>query len=76
MRIEMILNSALLPTNGAILIQQEMERHVWQCYLDARIRIRKGTNNYLDIYAPKNDKEAANKLIEDIFNDEEEWLYE
>ena len=75
MRIEMILNSALLPKNGTALIQQEMERRVWQRYPDARIRLRKGTNNHLDIYAPKNDKEAANKLIEEMFNDAEEWLY-
>ena len=75
MLIEMILNTALLPKNGLTLIQQEMERRVWQRYPDARIRMRKGTNNHLDIYAPKNDKEAANKLIEEMFNDAEEWLY-
>ncbi|MEJ6062738.1 DinI-like family protein [Aliivibrio salmonicida] len=75
MRIEMILNSAFLPRNGTALIQQEMERRVWQRYPDARIRLRKGTSNHLEIYAPKNDKEAANKLIEEMFNDAEEWLY-
>ncbi|MGR6831043.1 DinI-like family protein [Aliivibrio wodanis] len=48
---------------------------VWQRYPDARIRLRKGTSNHLEIYAPKNDKEAANKLIEEMFNDAEEWLY-
>ncbi len=53
MRIEMIVNTALLPKNGLTLLQQEMERRVWQRYPDARIRMRKGTNNHLDIYAPK-----------------------
>lgn len=52
-----------------------MERRVWQRYPDARIRLRKGTSNNLKIYAPKHDKEAANKLIEEMFNDAEEWLY-
>jgi len=75
MRIEMILNTALLPKNGFTLIQQEMERRVWQRYPDARIRLRKGTNNHLDIYAPKSDKEAANALIETMFNEADEWLY-
>ncbi|MBB1315277.1 MULTISPECIES: DinI-like family protein [Aliivibrio] len=75
MRIEMIITAAQLPKDGLTLIQQEMERRVWESYPNARIRIRKGANNHLEIYAPKDDKKAANIIVEQMFNEAEEWLY-
>ncbi|MBE8574082.1 DinI-like family protein [Vibrio sp. OPT18] len=75
MRIEMMVTTAQLPRNGLTLIQQEMERRVLKVYPDAKIRIRKGTNNQLEIFCHKDDKKPANRLIGEMFNEAEEWLH-
>ncbi|EGQ8549673.1 DinI-like family protein, partial [Vibrio parahaemolyticus] len=42
---------------------------------DVRIRVRKGTNNNLELYSKdKDEKKAVQKLIEQAFNEADEWL--
>lgn len=75
MRVEMMVNEKTLPKNGVTKITDELTRRLQICYPDVRVRVRKGTNNSLDIYAKNSDeKKAANKVIEQAFNEADEWL--
>lgn len=76
MRIDMIVDESRLPKNTFGRIQPEMEKRVLALYPDAIIRVRKGENNNLSIME-KNDKakEVVNGLLEEMFNEADEWLY-
>ncbi|MGF1806207.1 DinI family protein [Aliivibrio sifiae] len=76
MRIEMIVNVSLLPKNGMTLLNQELEKQILLPYPDAKIRIRKGQSNTLEVYAKKEDKKNALKIIEEMFNEADSWLYQ
>ncbi|MFA1563274.1 DinI-like family protein [Aliivibrio fischeri] len=76
MRIEMIVNVSLLPKNGIDLLNQELEKQLLLPYPDAKIRIRKGQSNSLEVYAKKEDKKNALKIIETLFNEADSWLYQ
>ena len=75
MRVEMMVSEKMLPPLGIVKITTEMEKRLMPIYPDVRIRIRKGPNNQLDIYAkPKDERNAVNKTIETMFNEADEWL--
>ncbi|MGF1804236.1 DinI family protein [Aliivibrio sifiae] len=76
MRIEMIVNVSLLPKNGMTLLNQQLEKQILLPYPDAKIRIRKGQSNTLEVYAKKEDKKNALKIIEEMFNEADSWLYQ
>ncbi|HHC6517407.1 TPA: DinI-like family protein [Vibrio parahaemolyticus] len=53
----------------------ELNRRLVPLCPDVRIRVRKGTNNNLEIYSKdKDERKAAQKLIEQAFNEADEWL--
>ncbi len=75
MRIEMMVDESAIPKQGITKITDELNRRLQPLYSDVRIRVRKGTNNNLDIYAKnKDEKKAVHKLIEQAFNEADEWL--
>ncbi|HHY0626822.1 TPA: DinI-like family protein, partial [Vibrio parahaemolyticus] len=56
-------------------ITDELNRRLVPLYPDVRIRVRKGTNNNLELYSKdKDEKKAVQKLIEQAFNEADEWL--
>ncbi|RJX68708.1 DinI family protein [Vibrio sinensis] len=75
MRIEMMVDEKMLPKQGCSKITAEMEKRLLTLYPDIRIRVRKGSNNQLDIYAKiKDDKKKIHNIIEAMFNESDEWL--
>ncbi len=75
MRIEMMVDEKSLPKQGISKIIDELNRRLVPLCPDVRIRVRKGTNNNLEIYSKdKDEKKAAQKLIEQAFNEADEWL--
>ncbi len=43
-------------------------------YPNVKVRVRYGTNNQLEIFAKKDEKKTANRIIEEAFNEADEWL--
>lgn len=74
MRVEMIANKKLLPKNGLSLITVELEKRLTPLFPHVKVRVRSGENNQLDIYAKKEQKKIVHDLIEEMFNDADEWL--
>ncbi|WP_299144207.1 DinI-like family protein [uncultured Vibrio sp.] len=75
MRIEMMVDTKVLPKGGLGKITAELDRRLKPLYPDARIRVRKGTNNNLEVYSrDKAEKKRVNKMIEEAFNEADEWL--
>ncbi len=76
MRIDMIVDESRLEKGMFSRIEPEMEKRILPLYPDAKIRVRKGENNHLDI-ADKNKmaKEQVHELLEEMFNEADEWLY-
>ncbi len=76
MRVEMIVNASGLPKGKFSLIEPEMKKRLSLLDPNIRIRIRKGENNHLDIMEKdKTKKERAHSLLEEMFNEADEWLY-
>ncbi|MEZ8996469.1 DinI-like family protein [Vibrio sp. 10N.222.54.A1] len=75
MRVEMMVDEKVLPKGGLGKIAEELERRLKPLYPDALIRVRKGTNNNLEVYSrDKDEKKRVNKVIEQAFNEADEWL--
>lgn len=76
MRIDMIVDNNRLAEGMLSRIEHEVEKRVLSLYPNAIIRVRKGENNHLDI-ADKNKsaKDHVHELLEEMFNDADEWLY-
>jgi hypothetical protein len=70
----MMVQTTHLPPNGISLITAELEKRLWPMFPDAKIRVRKGNNNHLEIYAKKEQKTLANEIVEQAFNEAEDWL--
>ncbi len=49
MRVEMIVQSTDLPPNGVSLITAELEKRLWSSFPDAKVRVREGNHNHLEI---------------------------
>ncbi|WP_075518653.1 DinI-like family protein [Moritella viscosa] len=52
----------------------ELEKRVLSVFPEAEIRVRSGTSNQLEIYAKKEKKKIVSKIIENAFNEADEWL--
>ncbi len=75
MRIEMMVDEKSLPKQGITKITDELNRRLVPLYPNVRLRVRKGTNNNLEIYSrDKDEKKAVHKVIEQAFNEADEWL--
>ncbi|MEZ8717871.1 DinI-like family protein [Vibrio splendidus] len=75
MRVEMMVDEKVLPKGGLGKITEELERRLKPLYPDALIRVRKGTNNNLEVYSrDRDEKKRVNKVIEQAFNEADEWL--
>lgn len=75
MRVEMMVDEKVLPKQGCTKIAAEMEKRLLPLYPEIRIRVRKGSNNQLDIYTKiKDDKKKIHKIVENMFNEADEWL--
>ena len=75
MRVEMMVQKDKLPKNGLSLITVELEKRLHGIFPDAKVRVRAGTSNRLDIYAHKDKKTLANNIVEQAFNEADEWLF-
>ncbi|NOI26658.1 DinI-like family protein [Vibrio mediterranei] len=74
MRVEMIVQSTDLPPNGVSLITAELEKRLWSSFPDAKVRVREGSHNHLEIYAKKEQTTLAHEIVEQAFNEAEDWL--
>ncbi|ANS88186.1 DinI-like family protein (plasmid) [Vibrio scophthalmi] len=75
MRVEMMVDEKVLPKQGCTKIAVEMEKRLLPLYPEIRIRVRKWSNNQLDIYTKiKDDKKKIHKIVENMFNEADEWL--
>ncbi len=76
MRVEMIVDATRLPKGTFPLIEPEIVKRLSKLEPNVRVRVRKGENNQLDIMEKdKTKKENAHKMLEEMFNEAEEWLY-
>jgi len=74
MRIELMVQKASLPKNGIVLITEELEKRVRSVFPEAKIRVRSGTSNQLEIHDKKEKKKIVSNIIESAFNEADEWL--
>ena len=76
MKIELMVNKTGLPENGLAKLENEFTRRIDARWPEAHIRLRKGNSNNLTVLgASKSEKEAVGKLLEDMFEEADEWLY-
>ncbi len=76
MRVEMIVKADGLPKGKFSLIEPEILRRLSVLDPNVRVRIRKGENNHLEIIdKSKDNKEKAHEILEEMFNEADEWLY-
>lgn len=76
MRVNMMIKESDLPDGKFSLIEPEVQRRLAKVYPDVQVRVRKGENNQLDIQEKdKNRREKLQQLLEDIFDEADEWLY-
>ncbi|PSU44525.1 DinI family protein [Photobacterium frigidiphilum] len=77
MKIELMVNKTGLPKNGFTKLENEFTRRIHARWPETHIRLRKGNNNNLTVLsASKGEKEAVGKLLEEMFEEADEWLYE
>lgn len=77
MRIELMVNNAGLPENGFTKLENEFNRRILAQWPEANIRLRKGNNNNLTVLsASKDEKKGVSQLLEEMFDQADEWLYE
>ncbi|MCY9829406.1 MULTISPECIES: DinI-like family protein [Vibrio] len=74
MRVEMKILKVGVPKNGLTLINDELFKRLSAIYPDVKVRVRYGTNNQLEIFAKKEEKKIANRIVEEAFNEADEWL--
>ena len=76
MRVELMINKVGLAKGGFSLIENEFTRRMALRWPDALIRVRKGTNNDLTVLGGiKNIKKDVAKLLEEMFDEADDWLY-
>lgn len=76
MRVDLIVDKSRLEKDMFSRIEPEMNKRILPFYPDARIRVRKGENNHLDISGKdKNAKTKINELLEAMFDEADEWLH-
>ncbi|TKI05969.1 DinI-like family protein [Martelella alba] len=76
MRIELIYdkrNLSGVPNAGA-LIEAELSKRVRRVFPDAAIKVKAMQANGINTDAGKQDKAVLNRLVEDMFNEADQWL--
>ncbi|MBS0970212.1 DinI family protein [Chimaeribacter arupi] len=76
MRVELIYdkrNVAGLP-NAHAMITAELTKRVHRVFPDAEIKVKAMQANGLNSDANKQDKSVLNRLVEEMFDDADEWL--
>lgn len=74
MRIELRVQRTHLPQNGVALITAELDKRIQRVFPGAIIRVRAGNSYQLDVYARKEQKALAHSIIEQAFNEANDWL--
>ncbi|MCW2475727.1 MULTISPECIES: DinI family protein [unclassified Symbiopectobacterium] len=60
--------------NAHTLIEKELIKRVHRAFPDAEVRAKAMQANAINSDASKSDKAVINRLIEEMFNDADEWL--
>lgn len=76
MRVELMINKTFLGKDDFPRIENEFTRRIALRWPDARLRVRKGTNNDLTVLGGIKDvKKDVSKVLEEMFDEADEWLY-
>ncbi|PSU43034.1 DinI family protein [Photobacterium frigidiphilum] len=77
MNIELMVNKTGLPDKGFPKLENEFNRRILSRWPEAIIRVRKGNNNVLTVLrASSTDKKLVSQLLEEMFDEADEWLDE
>ncbi|CAI1973809.1 DinI family protein [Serratia marcescens] len=60
--------------DAAEIIKAELTRRVHQVFPDAEVKVKPMQTNGLISDANKSDREKLNRLLEDMFEESEQWL--
>lgn len=75
MRIELMLIKDRLPKNGLAKVTEKFTTLMQRHYPDAHVRVRLGNANDVSVQAgPKSSKADIVKLLEEMFEDADDWL--
>ncbi|CVG08522.1 DinI family protein [Serratia marcescens] len=66
-------NVAGLP-NAAEIIRNELEKRVHALFPEAEVRVKPMQANGLNSDASKNDREKLNRMLEEMFEEADQWL--
>lgn len=66
-------NVAGLP-NAAEIIRTELEKRVHDLFPDAEVRVKPMQANGLNSDASKSDREKLNRMLEEMFEESDQWL--
>ncbi len=61
-------------SNAHALIEKELAKRIHRTFPDADVRAKAMQANVINSDASKSDKAIINRLIEEMFNDADEWL--
>ncbi|MCW2477620.1 DinI family protein [Candidatus Symbiopectobacterium sp. NZEC135] len=61
-------------SNAHALIEKELAKRIHRIFPDADVRTKAMQANAINSDASKSDKAIINRLIEEMFNDADEWL--
>jgi hypothetical protein len=60
--------------NAAELINAELTKRVHRVFPDAQVKVKPMQANGINTDASKQEKSVLNRLVEEMFEDAEEWL--
>lgn len=60
--------------NAAEIIKEELTRRVHKIFPDAEVRVKPMQANGLNTDVSKSDKEKLNRLLEEMFEEADQWL--
>ena len=60
--------------NAAEIIMEELTRRVHKIFPDAEVRVKPMQANGLNTDVSKSDKEKLNRLLEEMFEEADQWL--
>ncbi|RLM21107.1 virulence protein MsgA [Brenneria alni] len=61
-------------SNAHVMIETEFVKRVHRVFPDADVRAKAMQANTINTDASKSDKAILNRLVEEMFNDADEWL--
>ncbi|ACS87008.1 MULTISPECIES: DinI family protein [Musicola] len=60
--------------NAEALIRAELTKRIQRTFPDAEVKVKPMQTNAINSNASKQDKSAINRIIEEMFNEADEWL--